>query len=337
MKIVLITGITGMDGSLLAELLLEKGYEVHGIIRRCSTFNTKNIDHIFNKLKLYHGDITDTSNIFHLINKIKPDEIYNLAAQSHVKVSNELENYTFQVNTIGVLNILQAVKELNLNSKVYQASTSEMYGNMTDGTTMLSEKSVMNPVSIYGISKKASQEICDMYRSAFGMFIVSGILFNHECERRGGTFVTQKIVQYVVDYSLNETKEPLQLGNLNARRDWGYARDYVKAIWLMLQQNKPENYVIATGETHSVREFVELAFKEIGVTITWEGEGLSEIGKNGNNIVIVINPKYYRDIDIECLIGNPEKAKSELKWKPTLTFPELVKMMVHSKKKLKFN
>jgi GDPmannose 4,6-dehydratase len=337
MKIALITGITGMDGSLLAELLLEKGYEVHGIIRRCSTFNTKNIDHIFNKLKLYHGDITDTSNIFHLINKIKPDEIYNLAAQSHVKVSNELENYTFQVNTIGVLNILQAVKELNLNSKVYQASTSEMYGNMTDGTTMLSEKSVMNPVSIYGISKKASQEICDMYRSAFGMFIVSGILFNHECERRGGTFVTQKIVQYVVDYSLNETKEPLQLGNLNARRDWGYARDYVKAIWLMLQQNKPENYVIATGETHSVREFVELAFKEIGVTITWEGEGLSEIGKNGNNIVIVINPKYYRDIDIECLIGNPEKAKSELKWKPTLTFPELVKMMVHSKKKLKFN
>lgn len=337
MKIALITGITGMDGSLLAELLLEKGYEVHGIIRRCSTFNTKNIDHIFNKLKLYHGDITDTSNIFHLINKIKPDEIYNLAAQSHVKVSNELENYTFQVNTIGVLNILQAVKELQLNTKIYQASTSEMYGNMTDGTTMLSEKSVMNPVSIYGISKKASQEICDMYRSAFGLFIVSGILFNHECERRGGTFVTQKIVQYVVNYSLNETKEPLQLGNLNARRDWGYARDYVKAIWLMLQQNKPENYVIATGETHSVREFVELAFKEIGVNITWEGEGLSEIGKNENEIIVVINPKYYRDIDIECLIGNPEKAKSELRWKPTLTFSELVRMMVHSKKKLKFN
>lgn len=331
MKKALITGITGMDGSLLAELLLEKGYEVHGIIRRCSTFNTKNIDHIFNKLKLYHGDLMDTSNIFHLINKIKPDEIYNLAAQSHVKVSNELENYTFQVNTIGVLNILQAVKELNLNTKIYQASTSEMYGNTTDGSLVLDEKSVMNPVSIYGISKKASQEICDMYRSAFGMFIVSGILFNHECERRGGTFVTQKIVDYVVKYKNNKTKEPLELGNLNARRDWGYARDYVKAIWLMLQQTKADNYVIATGETHSVREFVELAFKEIGVTITWEGDGLSEVGKNDNETLVTINPKYYRDIDIECLIGNPERAKSNLNWKTTLTFPELVRMMVHSK------
>lgn len=330
MKIALITGITGMDGSILAEFLLEKGYEVHGIIRRCSTFNTKNIDHIFSKLNLYYGDLTDTSNIFHIINKVKPHEIYNLAAQSHVKVSNELENYTFQVNTIGLLNILQAVRDLKLDTKIYQASTSEMYGNITDGTTLLNEKSVMNPVSVYGISKKASHDLCNMYRDAFNMFIVSGILFNHECERRGKTFVTQKIVQYVINYKNNITNEPLQLGNLNAKRDWGYARDYVKAIWLMLQQKTANNYVIATGESHSVREFVEIAFKEIGIDIKWEGTGLNEVGKYKDKILIVINPKYYRDIDIECLIGNPEKATTNLNWKTSVSFKELVKLMVHN-------
>lgn len=332
-KVALISGITGMDGSILAELLLEKDYIVHGIIRRAATFNTQNIDHIFDKLILHYGDLTDAMNIYNIIAKVRPNEIYNLAAMSHVKVSHELENYTFQVNTLGVLNILQSVRSLGLEKscRIYHASTSEMYGNQTDGKELLNEDSLMKPVSIYGISKKAAQEICNMYRDAYGMFIVSSVLFNHEGGRRGHTFVTQKISDYVANYVKEQKSKSLQLGNLNARRDWGSAEQYMKAVYLMMMQEKPQNYVIATGETHSVREFVELAFKSIGIEIEWIGEGVNEVGvdKNSRNILVQVNAKYYRDIDIECLIGDASKAKKELGWDYDLKFEDLVKEMVN--------
>lgn len=341
----LITGICGQDGSWFAEYLLELGYtNIHGIIRRSATFNTQNIDHIFDKLKLYHGDLTDVMNIHNIIEKVNPDYIVNFAAQSHVKVSHDLENYTLQVNTLGVLNILQSVRSLKLENKckIYHASTSEMYGNQTDGNVLLNESSPMSPVSIYGISKKAAQEICNMYRDAYNMFIVSSVLFNHEGSRRGHTFVTQKISDYVAkyydtSYTHNTNSEfplnPLQLGNLNARRDWGDAKDYVKAVYKMLVQEKPQNYVIATGETHSVREFVELAFKEIGIDIEWIGVGKDEVGVEKNNkkrILVQVNKYYYRDIDIECLIGDSTKARQELGWTPETSFRELVRFMIRS-------
>mgnify|MGYP000927881730 CR=1 FL=1 len=338
-KIALLVGITGQDGSFLAELLLEKGYIVHGIIRRSATFNTQNIEHIFDKLHLHHGDITDTMNVFNIISKVRPCEIYNLCAMSHVKVSHDIENYTFQTNTMGILNILQSVKTLGLSekTKIYQASTSEMYGNTTDGSKMLTERSEMNPVSPYGISKLAAHHICNYYRDAYNMFVVSSVLLNHEGERRGLTFVTQKIAQYVGKYSHGKIGKPLQLGNLNAKRDWGYAKDYVWGIYLMMQYDKPDNYLLATGEEHSVREFVELAFKEIGVEIVWRGTGIDEVGiKRGTeddsepHIIIKVNPKYYRDIDIECLIGDSSKARNELNWCPKYNFEELVKEMVQS-------
>lgn len=329
----LITGITGQDGSWFADYLIELGYiNIYGIIRRSSTFNTQNIDHIFNKLKLYHGDLTDHMNIFNIISEIKPDYIVNFAAQSHVKVSHNLENYTFQVNTLGILNILQSIKSLNLETKckIYHASTSEMYGNQTDGKYLLNEESPMNPVSIYAISKLAAQQICNLYKNAYNIFIVSSVLFNHESSRRGHTFVTQKIVDYIGKlYNNVKDLKPLELGNLNAKRDWGDATDYIKAIYLMLMQDIPNNYVIATGETHSVREFVELAFKEINIDIIWSGEGINEVGlDSNNNILIKINPKYYRDIDIECLIGDASKARKDLNWKPAISFPNLIKIMV---------
>lgn len=329
----LITGITGQDGSWFADYLIELGYtNIYGIIRRSSTFNTQNIDHIFNKLKLYHGDLTDHMNIFNIITEVKPDYIVNFAAQSHVKVSHSLENYTFQVNTLGILNILQSIKSLNLETKckIYHASTSEMYGNQTDGKNLLNEDSPMNPVSIYAISKLAAQQVCNLYKDAYNMFIVSSVLFNHESSRRGHTFVTQKIVDYVGKlYNKVEYLKPLELGNLNAKRDWGDATDYIKAIYLMLMQDIPNNYVIATGETHSVREFVELAFKEINIDIIWNGDGINEIGlDSNNNVLIKINPKYYRDIDIECLIGDASKANKNLDWKPQISFSQLIKIMV---------
>lgn len=330
-KVALITGITGMDGSIMAELLLEKGYEVHGIIRRSATFNTQNIDHIFDKLTLYHGDLTDAMNVFNIISKVRPCEIYNLAAMSHVKVSHDIENYTFQTNTLGVLNILSSVKTLGMEKtcKIYQASTSEIFGNITDGNFKLNEESPQNPCSIYGISKYAAQQLCNMYRDAYGMFVVNSLLFNHEASRRGHTFVTQKVADYVAIYHSRQNEvTPLQLGNLNARRDWGLARSYMKCVYLMLQQETPENYVIATGETHSVREFVELAFKEIGVTIEWRGTGIDEVGVVKDKIVVTVNPKYYRDIDIECLIGDSTKAKEKLGWTYNYTFNDLVKEMV---------
>mgnify|MGYP003334045534 FL=1 len=330
-KVALVTGSNGMDGSHMMELLLEKGYIVHGTIRRSSVITTERIEHIFNKVKLHYMDITDTISVFNIINKIKPDEIYNFCAQSHVKISSELENYTIQTNFVGVLNILQSVRLSGLEKtcRIYQASTSEIYGNMTDGTTLLNEESPQRPVSVYGISKMAAEHLCNMYRDAYGMFVVNSLLFNHEGPRRAHNFVTQKIARYVkkMDFSV-----PLQLGNLNARRDWGHSRDYVYGVWLMLQSEKPDNYVLATGETHSVREFVELAFAERGIKIEWIGSGIDEVGVNvlTGDLLVQVNKKYYRDIDIECLIGDASKAKKVLGWEPKITFKELVSEMVNN-------
>lgn len=338
-KVALITGICGQDGSTLAEILLEKGYVVHGIMRRAATFNTQNIDHIFDKLNLHYGDITDSMNVFNIISKVRPCEIYNLCAMSHVKVSHDIENYTFQTNTLGVLNILQSVRSLGMGKtcKIYQASTSEIFGNITDGSFKLNEDSPQNPCSVYAISKYAAQQLCNMYRDAYGMFVVNSLLFNHESPRRGGTFVTKKITNYVGKYYKNNSIKPLELGNLNAMRDWSHAKDMCYGIFLMLQQEKPKNYVLSNDTTHSVREFVELAFKEIGVEIVWRGSGVNEVGirKGTENdlephIIVKVNPKYYRDIDIECLIGDSSRARNELKWLPKYSFEDLVKEMVQS-------
>ena len=338
-KIACIFGITGQDGSFLAELLLEKGYIVHGVIRRSATFNTQNIDHIFDKLHLHHGDITDSMNVFNIISKVRPCEIYNLSAMSHVKVSHDLENYTFQTNTLGVLNILQSVRSLGMEKtcKIYSASTSEIFGNITDGSFKLNEDSPQNPCSVYAISKYAAQQLCNMYRDAYGMFVVNSLLFNHESVRRGGTFVTKKITNYVGRYYKNNSTKPLELGNLNAKRDWSHAKDMCYGIFLMLQQETPKNYVLSNDTTHSVREFVELAFKEIGIEIIWRGTGVDEVGieKGTENdlkphIIVKVNAKYYRDIDIECLIGDSSRARNELKWLPKYSFEDLVKEMVQS-------
>lgn len=326
--IALITGITGMDGSLMADLLLDKEYEVHGIIRRSSSFNTERLEHIFDKLHLHYGDLCDAVNIQNIIEKICPDEIYNFAAQSHVKVSSELEKYTMEVNTIGVLNILQSVRKMNRPCKIYHASTSEEFGNETDGTKLLTESSPKIPVSIYGISKLASEHICRLYRDAYRMFIVSSTLFNHDGPRRGHTFMTQKISNYI---GKGDFSSPLKLGNLNAKRDIGNAKDYVECIYRMMQQEYPDNYVIATGETHSVREFVEKAFQVVGISINWRGEGLLEVGydaKHPDNILVCVDPKYFRDIDIECLIGDSSKARKKLGWFPKTSFNDLVRQMV---------
>ena len=333
-KVALITGICGQDGSFLAELLLEKGYIVHGIMRRSATFNTQNIDHIFDKLSLHYGDLTDPMNIFNIISKVRPCEIYNLAALSHVKVSHDIENYTFQTNTLGVLSILQSVKNLGMEKtcKIYQASTSEIFGNITDGSFKLNEDSPQNPCSVYAISKYAAQQLCNMYRDAYGMFVVNSLLFNHESNRRGGTFVTKKITDYVGKYHKNqrESIKPLELGNLNAKRDFSHAKDMCYGIWLMLQQKEPKNYVLSNDTTHSVREFVEVAFKEIGVDINWRGTGVDEVGikRFTNDIIIKVNPRYFRDIDIECLIGDSSRARKELGWCPKYTFEDLVTEMV---------
>ena len=338
MKTSLIFGINGMDGSHLSDLLLEHNYNVHGTIRRSSTMNTKRLDHIYEKIKIHYCDVTDAISVLSVISKVNPDEIYNFAAQSHVKVSAELENYTFQINTLGILNILQSVKILGIEqkTKIYHASTSEMFGNNTDGTSKLNEDSLMIPVSIYGISKLAAHNICNMYRDAYNMFVVSSVLFNHESDRRGHNFVTQKISNYVAKFYHNSFHNiktpPLELGNLNAKRDWGDARDYVLAIYLMLQQDKPENFVIATGETYSIREFLILAFNEIKIDVEFIGEGLDEKGINKVNgeILIKINPKYYRDLEIDTLIGDYSKAKRVLGWGPKTQFPNLVKDMVQA-------
>lgn len=329
-KVALVLGAQGQDGSGLCELLLEKGYDVHGTIRRCSVITTQRIDHIFDEIHLHYIEITDAMSVLNVIRKVQPDEIYNTTAQSHVKISAELENYTIQVNTIGVLNILQAVRTLELTDcKIYHCGTSEQFGNETDGEKMLNENSPQNPVSIYGISKNAAQHICNLYKDAYNMFIVCGILMNHEGPRRGHNFVTQKIATYV---GKRQFKTPLQLGNLNSLRDWGSSKDYVYGMWLMLQQKLPDNFLLATGECHSVREFVELSFNEIGVKITWNGTGIDEVGVNvlTGETLVQVNPKYYRDIELHALIGDYSKAKKILNWEPKTTFKELVGEMVQA-------
>lgn len=350
----LVTGGCGMDASFMFDLLLKQGYtKIHGTIRRSATSNTKNIDHIFDKLCLHYCDLTDSMNVHSIIQKVSPDYIVHLGAISHVKVAQEMEHYTVCVNMLGTLYILQSVRRLGLEKKckIYHAGTSEQFGNVLTSSTsreadvMLNEESIMKPVSIYGISKKAAQEICDMYREAYGMFIVSGVLFNHESSRRGKTFVTQKIAQYVAKYHKNQSQKdcykdinlpdflhPLCLGNLDAKRDWGYAEEYVKAIYMMLLQDTPKNYVIATGETHSVREFVETAFRTIGVNIEWVGKGVNEVGVNkfDKRILVKVDEKYYRDIDIDCLLGDASKALQDLGWRHTTAFTDLVANMVKS-------
>lgn len=341
MKKALITGINGQDGSYLAELLLDKGYEVHGIIRRSSTFNTERIEHLYieslikdlhnqRKIKLHYGDMTDSTNLIRLVQTIRPDEIYNLAAQSHVKVSFELPEYTAETDGIGTLRLLEAVRICGLTetTKIYQASTSELYGKVQE--VPQSETTPFYPRSPYGVAKIYAYWITKNYRESYGMFAVNGILFNHESERRGETFVTRKITLAAARIAAG-LQEKLYLGNLNALRDWGYAKDYVECMWLMLQQDTPEDYVIATGEQHSVREFCELAFAEAGITLVWEGSGEDEKGicKESGRTIIEVDATYYRPAEVESLLGNPAKAKTNLGWNPTQTsFEELVRIMV---------
>lgn len=335
-KIALITGITGMDGSHLAELLLEKGYEVHGIIRRTSTFNTDRIDHIFDKLKLHYGDVTDPLVISNLISQIQPDEVYNLAAQSHVKVSFEIPYYTAQVDGLGTLAILEAVKNHCPKARIYQASTSELYGGMGYNMpqTGYTETSVMHPRSPYGVAKLYGLWITKNYRESYGMHISNGILFNHEGERRGETFVTRKVtkalgvIKNYLDHGAIDFPV-LKLGNLYSKRDWGYAKDYVEGMWLMLQQDKPDDYVLATNETHTIKEFVELACKECGWNINWVGEGVNEKGILDNGLTIIeIDERYYRPAEVDVLLGDYTKAKEKLGWIPETKFNDLVRIMI---------
>ena len=325
--VALITGITGQDGSYLAELLLEKGYEVHGIVRRSSSINTDRIDHIYPRITLHYGDLTDSSSLIRLIQEIKPTEIYNLAAQSHVKVSFEIPEYTGQVDALGTLRILEAVRLLGMEKEVriYQASTSELYGLVQE--TPQTETTPFYPRSPYGVAKLYGYWIVKNYREAYGMHASSGILFNHESPRRGETFVTRKIVRGLSRISTGY-QSCLELGNLNAKRDWGHAKDFVEAMWLMLQEPEPDDYVIATGEQYSVKQFVETAAPYFGIRITWEGEGLNEVGVDQDGIVrIRVNERYFRPSEVETLLGNPNKAKIKLGWRPKFTFEKLVEDM----------
>jgi GDPmannose 4,6-dehydratase len=325
--VALITGITGQDGSYLAEFLLEKGYEVHGIIRRSSSINTDRIDHIYPRIKLHYGDLTDGSSLIRLIQEIKPTEIYNLGAQSHVKVSFEIPEYTGQVDALGTLRILEAVRLLGMEKdvRIYQASTSELYGLVQQ--TPQSETTPFYPRSPYGVAKLYGYWIVKNYRESYGMHCSSGILFNHESPRRGETFVTRKIVQALSRISMGY-QQSMELGNLNAKRDWGHAKDFVEAMWLMLQEPEPDDYVIATGEQYSVKQFVETAAPYFGMIIKWEGEGLNEVGIDQNGMVRVrVNEKYFRPAEVETLLGDPSKAKKKLGWRPQFTFEKLVEDM----------
>jgi len=323
----LITGITGQDGSYLAELLLEKGYEVHGIVRRSSLINTDRIDHIYEQLHLHYGDLTDSANIIALLQKIKPTEIYNLGAMSHVKVSFEMPEYTGEVDALGTLRILEAVRLLGLPCRIYQASTSELYGLVQEVPQR--ETTPFYPRSPYGVAKLYGYWIVKNYREAYGLHASSGILFNHESPRRGETFVTRKITRGLSRISVGE-QDVLSLGNLDARRDWGHAKDYVRAMWLMLQQPDPDDYVIATGEMYSVRYFVEHAADYFGMNIVWEGEGLDEVGidKYSGKTVIKVDPKYFRPTEVEQLCGDATKAREILGWTPEIDFQGLVQDMV---------
>ena len=328
MKTALITGITGQDGSYLAEFLLEKGYEVHGIVRRSSLINTHRIDHIYDRIHLHYGDITDSTNVISVIRKVAPDEIYNLAAQSHVKVSYETPEYTGQVDALGTLRVLEAVRLLDMDGhvKVYQASTSELFGLVQ--TVPQNELTPFHPRSPYGVAKMYGYWIIKNYRESYGMYACSGILFNHESPRRGETFVTRKITLGLSAIAKGE-QECLTLGNLNALRDWGHARDYVEAMWMMLQQDKPEDYVIATGRMYSVRQFVEACAPYFGMDIEWQGHGVDEVGidKNTRNVIIRVASKYFRPAEVEQLLGDATKAKKELGWEPKTSFEKLVEEM----------
>ena len=328
MKVALITGITGQDGSYLAELLLEKGYDVHGIVRRASLINTARIDHIFDKLTLHFGDLTDSTNLVSVIKKVEPDEIYNLGAQSHVKVSFEIPEYTGQVDGLGTLRILEAVRLLGMEDKVriYQASTSELYGLVQEVPQR--ETTPFYPRSPYGVAKLYGYWIVKNYRESYGLHASSGILFNHESPRRGETFVTRKITRGLSRISTGQ-QDVLSLGNLDARRDWGHAKDFVEAMWLMLQQDQPDDYVIATGEQYSVRDFVNEAAPYFGMNIEWMGEGLNEVGYDWNTKrpVIKVDPKYFRPAEVETLLGDPTKAKEKLGWEPKTSFKQLVEDM----------
>jgi GDPmannose 4,6-dehydratase len=335
-KVALITGITGQDGSYLAELLLEKSYKVHGIIRRASTFNTSRIEHIFQdphergkRLTLHYGDLTDSSNVSRLIEAIKPDEIYNLAAQSQVRVSFDIPEYTGDVTALGALRILDAIRETGIKTRFYQASSSEMFGLVQE--TPQKETTPFYPRSPYGVAKLYAHWITKNYRESYNLFACSGILFNHESPRRGETFVTRKITRGLARIKLGVDKT-LYLGNLDAKRDWGYAKDYVEMIWMMMQEAEPDDYVIATNETHTVREFAEHAAKLLGMDIEWSGEGTEEQGidKNTGKTIIKIDPAYFRPAEVDLLIGDSSKARKKLGWSPKVKFEELVELMVEA-------
>ncbi len=337
MKKALISGITGQDGSYLTELLLDKGYEVHGIIRRSSSFNTKRIDHLYSDAKLldsslflHFGDLVDTSSLNRLLEKIEPDEIYNLAAQSHVKVSFEVPDYTAQVDALGTLRFLDAIRETGLRKvKFYQASTSELYGKVQE--VPQTEKTPFYPRSPYGVAKIYGYWIVVNYREAYNMFACNGILFNHESPRRGETFVTRKISRAVARIKHGH-QENISLGNLNSKRDWGFAPEFCEGMWRMLQQDEPDDFVLATGQTHSIREFVELAFKEIGINIEWKGKNEDETGLDSKTgkVLVEVDKNYFRPTEVDLLIGDASKAKKILGWEPKVTFNELVKLMVES-------
>lgn len=335
-KVALVTGITGQDGSYLTEFLLKKGYHVHGIIRRSSSFNTGRLEHLYQdqhsghaRMILHYGDLTDSTNLMHIISQVNPTEIYNLGAQSHVKVSFDMAEYTADVDGLGTLRLLDAIRSCGLTNKVkfYQASTSELYGLVRE--TPQSETTPFYPRSPYAVAKQFAYWILVNYREAYDMHASNGILFNHESPRRGPTFVTRKITRFVARIATGKD-ETLYLGNINAKRDWGHTRDYVEAMWLILQQDKPSDYVIATGETHSVREFVEKAFAVINIKIEWSGSGLDEIGKDANTgkVYIRVDPRYFRPTEVDLLLGDPSKAKRELGWSPATPFVDLVKEMV---------
>ena len=340
MKRAIITGITGQDGSYLSELLLEKGYEVHGIIRRHSTICTQRIDHLYDdeslrdRFFLHYGDLTDSCNLTSLIQKIQPDEVYNLGAQSHVAVSFEVPEYTAETTGVGTIRLLDAIYQSGVKCKFYQASTSELFGGLP-GTAPQDETTPFYPKSPYGAAKLYSYWITVNYRESYDMFACNGILFNHESPRRGETFVTRKITIAVAKILAGHQKK-LSLGNLNAKRDWGYAGDYVEGMWRIMQQDKPGDYVLATNETHTVREFVECAFREAGVEIEWQGEGVDEKGydKKTGQLLVDVNPRYFRPAEVELLWGNPTKAEKELGWKRRVDFKALVSRMVREDMKI---
>ena len=344
-KVALITGITGQDGSYLAEFLIDKGYEVHGVLRRSSSFNTGRIEHLYldevvrdmkrkRLVNLHWGDMTDTSSLIRIIQTIQPDEIYNLAAQSHVKVSFDVPEFTAETDAVGTLRLLEAVRILGMEhkTKIYQASTSELFGLVQE--TPQKETTPFYPRSPYAVAKLYAYWIMKNYRESYGMFAVNGILFNHESERRGENFVTRKITLAACRIAQG-LQDKLYLGNLSSLRDWGYAKDYVECMWLMLQQEKPEDFVIATGEQHTVREFCTLAFKYAGIELEWQGEGLAEKGidKNTGKVLVEVDPKYFRPAEVQTLLGDPTKARTVLGWNPRKTsFDELVRLMVESDK-----